>query len=53
MTSATASALDDEQLEAKMDAVLEKMARDGKDSLTESEWHVLQKASERLRRRRG
>jgi hypothetical protein len=53
MTSATTSALEDEQLEAKMDAVLEKMSRDGKESLTESEWQVLEKASERLRRRRS
>jgi membrane associated rhomboid family serine protease len=47
-----ASAIDDEQLEAKMDAILEKIARSGKDSLTDSEKDVLLKASELIRRRR-
>jgi len=51
-TVAPPSVLDDEQLEAKMDAVLEKISRTGKDSLTESERAVLLRASEILRRRR-
>jgi membrane associated rhomboid family serine protease len=42
----------DEQLEAQMDAVLEKMSRHGKESLTEGERQILQRASEALRRRR-
>ncbi len=42
----------DEQFEAKVDAVLEKVARSGKDSLTESEKQVLLKASELYKRRR-
>jgi membrane associated rhomboid family serine protease len=51
--SAAPSALDDEQLEAKMDAVLEKISRVGKDNLTESEREVLMRASERLKKRRS
>jgi membrane associated rhomboid family serine protease len=46
-------ALEDEHLEAKMDAVLEKISREGKDNLTESERAILQKASEILRKRRS
>jgi len=46
------ASLDDEQLEAKMDAVLEKISRTGKESLTESEKQVLLRASEVFRRRR-
>jgi membrane associated rhomboid family serine protease len=42
----------DEQLEAKLDAVLEKMNRLGRDSLTESERQILFRASEIYRRRR-
>lgn len=45
-------ALDDEHLEAKMDAILEKISRVGKENLTESERQVLLRASEILRRRR-
>jgi membrane associated rhomboid family serine protease len=45
--------LDEEQLEAKMDAVLEKISRTGKESLTESEKQVLLRASEVFRRRRS
>jgi membrane associated rhomboid family serine protease len=41
----------DEQLEAKVDAVLEKVARHGRDSLTESEKQLLVKASEVYKRR--
>ena len=51
--TAVASALDDEQLEAKVDAILEKISRVGKENITESEREVLLKASERIRRRRG
>jgi membrane associated rhomboid family serine protease len=50
---ATQSSLDDEQLEAKMDAILEKISRVGKDNITESEREVLLRAGERIRRRRG
>lgn len=42
----------DEQLEAKMDAILEKISRVGKENLTESEREVLLRASEVFRRRR-
>jgi membrane associated rhomboid family serine protease len=51
--STPSSLLDDEQLEAKMDAVLEKISRVGKDKLTESEKEVLMRASERLKKRRS
>jgi len=50
---ASLSSLDDEQLEAKMDAILEKISRVGKDNLTDTEREVLLRASERIRRRRG
>jgi rhomboid family protein len=42
----------DEQLEAKVDAVLEKVARHGKESLSESERELLLRASEIYKRRR-
>lgn len=42
----------DEQLEAKLDAVLEKVARTGKDSLTDNEREILLRASEVYKRRR-
>jgi membrane associated rhomboid family serine protease len=42
----------DEHLEAKLDAVLEKLARSGKESLTESERQILMRASEIYKRRR-
>jgi membrane associated rhomboid family serine protease len=42
----------DEQLEAKVDAVLEKVARFGQSSLTEQEREILLKASEIYKRRR-
>ena len=45
--------LEDEHLEAKMDAVLEKLSREGKDNLTDSDKAILQKASEILRKRRS
>jgi membrane associated rhomboid family serine protease len=43
----------DEQLEAKLDRVLEKVSRSGRESLTADERAVLQKASEVYKRRRG
>jgi membrane associated rhomboid family serine protease len=43
----------DEHLEAKLDAVLEKLARSGKESLTESERQILLRASEIYKRRRS
>lgn len=46
------SRFDDEQLEAKMDAVLEKISRVGKENLTESEKEVLRRAAEVFKRRR-
>jgi hypothetical protein len=52
VTVAAAAPVEDEQLEAKMDAVLEKISRTGKESLTESERAVLLQASEVFKRRR-
>jgi len=43
----------DEQLEAKLDAVLEKVARSGQDSLSEPERQILLRASEIYKRRRS
>jgi membrane associated rhomboid family serine protease len=43
---------EDEQLEAKVDAVLEKLSQVGKENLTESEKAVLLRASELFKRRR-
>jgi hypothetical protein len=43
----------DEHLEAKVDAVLEKVARFGQDSLTDSERQILFRASEVYKRRRS
>lgn len=42
----------DEHLEAKLDAVLEKIATKGKESLTEQEQEILKKAAEMYKRRR-
>jgi hypothetical protein len=42
----------DEHLEAKVDAVLEKVSRHGQDSLTDSEREILFRASEVYKRRR-
>jgi hypothetical protein len=50
--AAVAAPVEDEQLEAKMDAILEKISRVGKDNLTESELQVLRRASEKFKRRR-
>jgi len=43
----------DEQLEAKLDAVLEKVARSGQASLSESEKQILLRASEIFKKRRS
>ena len=43
---------DEDQLEAKVDAVLEKLSRVGKENLTESEREVLLRASEVFRKRK-
>jgi membrane associated rhomboid family serine protease len=43
----------DEQLEAKLDAVLEKVARSGQASLTEPERQILMRASEVYKKRRS
>jgi membrane associated rhomboid family serine protease len=42
----------DEHLEAKLDAVLEKIAKTGKESLTKQEQEILQQAAEMYKRRR-
>jgi len=42
----------DSQLEAELDAVLEKVARHGKSSLSERELQILMRASEIYRNRR-
>jgi membrane associated rhomboid family serine protease len=44
---------DDEQLEAKMDAVLEKISRFGKENLTDGDREVLRRAAEAIKRRRS
>jgi membrane associated rhomboid family serine protease len=49
---APASAGDEEQLEAKMDAILEKISRTGKDSLTPHERELLLRASEVFKKKR-
>ncbi|MBM3992666.1 MAG: rhomboid family intramembrane serine protease [Planctomycetes bacterium] len=50
-TSASAAAVD-EHLEAKLDTVLEKIAKSGKESLTPEEQEVLKQAAEMYKRRR-
>ncbi len=44
---------EEEPLDARVDAILEKISRTGKESLTESERQVLLQASEAIRRRRS
>jgi membrane associated rhomboid family serine protease len=51
--TAAATPMEDEQLEAKMDAILEKISRVGKENLTQSEKELLLRASEAIRRRRN
>ena len=43
----------DEYLEAKLDAVLEKIAKSGKESLTQQEQEILRQAAEMYKRRRS
>jgi hypothetical protein len=45
--------LPEEQLDARLDEVLAKIAREGRDGLTEEENRVLQEASRRARNRRS
>lgn len=52
-TASMAPVVMDEHLEAKLDAVLEKIARKGKDSLTEQEQQILKQAAEMYKRRRS
>ncbi len=52
LTPATAR-VEDEQLEAQMDAILAKIPRVGMEGLTENERQLLLKASEAIKRRRG
>jgi membrane associated rhomboid family serine protease len=49
---AAAAPADEEQLEAKMDAILEKISRTGKDSLTPPERELLLRASEVFKKKR-
>jgi hypothetical protein len=49
---AAAAGGDEEQLEAKMDAILEKISRTGKDSLTPHERELLLRASEVFKKKR-
>jgi membrane associated rhomboid family serine protease len=51
--SAPASVIPEEQLDAKLDEVLAKIAREGRSGLTEEEIRVLQEASRRARIRRS
>ncbi len=42
----------DEHLDAKLDAVLEKLSRHGRESLTDPEREILQRASEIYKKKR-
>jgi membrane associated rhomboid family serine protease len=52
VSAVSSAAAMDEHLEAKLDALLEKIARNGKESLTEQEQRILQQAAEMYKRRR-
>jgi membrane associated rhomboid family serine protease len=52
VAAAAPAPADEEQLEAKMDAILEKISRTGKESLTETERALLLRASEVYKRKR-
>jgi hypothetical protein len=52
VASGVASADLDEHLDAKLDAVLEKLSRHGRESLTEKERDILLKASEIYKKKR-
>jgi rhomboid family protein len=51
--TSTVSVLPEEQLDARLDEVLAKIAREGRSALTEEEQRVLQEASRRARDRRS
>jgi membrane associated rhomboid family serine protease len=51
--SGSASVISEEQLDARLDEVLAKIAREGRSGLTEDEQRVLQEASRRARDRRS
>lgn len=51
--SGTVSVLPEEQLDARLDEVLAKIVREGREGLTEDELRVLQEASRRAQMRRG
>jgi hypothetical protein len=51
--SASVSVLPEDQLDARLDEVLAKIAREGRTGLTEEELRVLQEASRRARIRRS
>jgi membrane associated rhomboid family serine protease len=51
--AAAASVLPEEQLDARLDEVLAKIAREGREGLTEEEQRILQEASRRARLRRS
>jgi membrane associated rhomboid family serine protease len=50
---ATAAVVSEEQLDARLDEILAKIAREGRGSLTEEENRILQEASRRARNRRS
>ena len=50
---AASGAVPEEQLDAKLDEVLAKIAREGRNGLTDDENRVLQEASRRARNRRS
>lgn len=50
---ATHPEVEDDQLEAKLDAVLEKLSRVGREGLTDNEREVLLRASQKMKKRRG
>jgi len=52
-TSSTTAVIAEEQLDARLDEVLAKIAREGRSGLTEEENRVLQEASQRARNRRS
>jgi hypothetical protein len=51
--SSSASVIPEEQLDARLDEVLAKIAREGRSGLTEEDQRVLQEASRRARIRRS
>lgn len=51
--SSTSSPVSEEQLDSRVDEILAKIAREGRDSLTDEEQRILQEASRRARNRRS